>query len=88
MRIFELRNRIRIFGSNTNIRISVDILTIYGKERSFRERNVPFAKGTFFIRKEGFIQLFQAHWSKFGTERLKIFSHKSCIMYKKTFEAV
>ena len=63
-------------------------MTIYRKERSFRDRNVPFAKGTFFIRKEGFIQTFQAHWSKFGTERLKIFSHKSYIMYKKTFEAV
>ena len=63
-------------------------MTIYRKERSCRERNVPFAKGTFFIQKEGFIQTFQAHWSKFGTERLKISSHKNCIMYKKTFEAV
>ena len=29
MRIFESRNRIRIFGTNTNIRISVDILSNY-----------------------------------------------------------
>ena len=36
-------------------------MTIYRMERSFRERNVPFAKGTYFIRKEGFIQTFQVH---------------------------
>ena len=31
MRIFEFRNRIRIFETNTNIRISVDILRMNGQ---------------------------------------------------------
>ena len=39
MRIFEFRNHIRIFGTNTNIRLSIDILSKNQILTSIKGRN-------------------------------------------------